>query len=81
MARKNDLMRRVLFINGVRVNMKNGHSPTMGLLEEIEACHIHGNPWSGFRIEEFSAVRFLTDEKGEYTKYDVRMKSQRAAVG
>lgn len=85
MARRKDIVRRVLFVNGVRLKfgkgLLSGHLPTKGLLEEIEACHIHGNPWNGYWVEEF-ATRVCQKENGEiYQRYDTCMKSQRAMIG
>lgn len=84
MARHNVEDRRKLFVNGVRVKIRGGStsatSPTKVLLEELQDCHIEGNPWNGYLIEEFS-VRVYGDDKGTYNRYDVKMVSEKAMVG
>ena len=83
MARRKDFVRRVLFINGRKVGFGRAHKgiyPTKIMLDEIEACYIHGNPWSGFWIAKFS-VRIGVDNEGVYAKYNVKAVSQRAAIG
>ena len=80
MSKKRFESKRVLFVNGVRVRMAGNTSPTMGLLEEIEACHVHGNPWGDFWIESFTVKTVLESEK-VYARYDAKMLSRRVALG
>ena len=81
MSRTKFEIRKKLWINGVFVNMGIGNiSPTLRMLEEIEACHVHGNPWQGFWVKDFK-VKSVVNEKEVYARYDVKMVHQRASVG
>lgn len=85
MARHKFEIKRVLFVNGVRVNLRGGSGsttqPTQGLLEGLEACHQDKKPWGKFWVEKFT-VRTVVEEEdgGVYARYDVRLVSQRAAI-
>ena len=78
-------IKRVLFVNGVRVKIKAGSgatSPTMALLEEIEECCKQGSPWGKFWVERFTA-RTVVDEKkgGVYVRYDAKMVNENVMLG
>lgn len=75
-------MKRVLFVNGVRLNFgsKMGHFPTKEMLEGLEECHVHGNPWCGYWIEDFTVKTVVEDTK-VYARYDVKAVSQKAKIG
>ena len=75
MTRTRYEIKRVLFINGVRIHMAGGVSPTMGLLEELESCYNHGNPWNDYWIESFT-VKSVTG-KEVYARYDVKAVSKK----
>ena len=78
-------IKRVLFINGVRVKLfgQNGtHSPTMKLLDEMEACHVHKNPWGDFLIEDFTVKAVISKNGGGvYARYDVKTITLKSKIG
>ena len=78
-------IKRVLFVNGVRVKIKAGSgatSPTMKLLEEIEGCCNRGSPWGKFWVEKFTVRTIVNEEKGGvYVRYDAKMVNKNVMLG
>ena len=79
MSKKRFEIKRVLFVNGVRVHMAGDVSPTIGLLEELEVCHNQGNPWGDYWIDSFTVKTVLESEK-VYARYDAKLINRRVAI-
>lgn len=78
MARRKDLIRKELFINGVRVRfgMKRTGFPTQIMIDELIDYFYHGTPWSGHFITEYKP-----DVRPNYIGHHFKMISREAPIG